>query len=157
MSYCVTAITTAEAERVRAEIIAGVRPATILTLDEAGPPCRHCLEVGSAGEEMLLLTYQPFAGESAYTVPSPIFLHAAECRRFENEGLPALATHGLRAVRSYDAGHALVEGEVAEGAELESTIVRLLASPNAAYLHVHSATAGCFTFRVDHHRPILDI
>ena len=94
MSFTVTAIHSDVAQRCLAEIDSGVRSARRVTLDEAGAPCRHCLQPGRIGEEMMLFTYQPFTGESPYTVPSPIFLHADHCVRYELGRLPALARNG---------------------------------------------------------------
>ena len=56
---------------------------------------------------------------------------------------------GLRAVRSYDTAHAIHEGEVVAADKLASTIERLLDDERAAYVHVHCAVNGCFTFRAD--------
>jgi hypothetical protein len=100
---------------------------------------------------MLLFTYQPFVGESAYAVPSPVFLHADPCVRHDPAGgIPAFVEEGgLRAVRSYDRGHAIVDGEVTPGAGVAATIDRLLLEERADYVHVHCATYGCFTFRAD--------
>ena len=103
---------------------------------------------GAIGEEMLLLTHQPFTGDSPYAVPSPIFIHAGACARYETpDELPLLLRNGLRAVRSYDRRHDLIDGEVVAGADLESSIERLFEDERAVYLHIHSATAGCFTCR----------
>ena len=53
------------------------------------------------------------------------------------------------AVRAFDAdsmmiGHALVDGK-----ELEDVIARLFADAQAAYLHIHFASPGCYAARVD--------
>ena len=150
MDFTITAMTTATADACRADFAAGRLPGRRVVLDEPGAPCRHCLRPGETGEEMLLFTYQPFVGDSPYAVPSPIYLHAEPCARHDPmSGVPELARVGLRAVRSYDAAHELLEGEVVDGNDIESMITRLLADDRAAYLHVHSATAGCFTCRVD--------
>lgn len=150
MPFTITAIDSAVAQRCRDEIATGARPGRRVTLDEPGAPCRHCLQPGEVGDEMLLFTFQPFAGAGPYAVPSPIFLHADHCERYPTHGeIPALVRSGLRAVRSYDDRHDLIDGEVAAGANLASTIERLLEDARAAYLHVHSATAGCYTCRVD--------
>ena len=150
MRFNVTALDSTSAAIYRDEIASGTRPGHQVTLAEPGAPCRHCLVPGAPGEEMLLLTHQPFTGDSPYTVPSPIFIHAVACTRYETpDELPALLRNGLRAVRSYDARHDLIDGEVVAGMDLESSIERLFEDQRAAYLHIHSATAGCFTCRVD--------
>jgi hypothetical protein len=43
----------------------------------------------------------------------------------------------------------MVGWELAEGAELETTIERLLADPRAAYLHAHFAAPGCYAARIE--------
>ncbi|MDQ3306775.1 MAG: DUF1203 domain-containing protein [Actinomycetota bacterium] len=81
---------------------------------------------------------------------TPIFLHAEGCDPYDDrDELPALLRHGPRAVRSYDDQHDLIAGEVVAGTDLEVAIDRLLDDDRAAYLHVHSATAGCFMCRID--------
>lgn len=99
---------------------------------------------------MWLLSYQPFRGESLYAAPSPIFLHAKRCAPYDQPNqLPDLVLTGERAVRSYDDRHELVDGAVGAGADVEALIDKLLADDRAAYLHIYSATAGCYTCRVD--------
>ena len=104
MRFNVTALDSTAAETYRFELASGTRPGRRVTLVESGAPCRHCLRPGATGEEMLLLTHQPFAGDSPYAVPSPIFIHASACARYETpDELPLLLRNGLRGVRSYDA------------------------------------------------------
>src|SRR5262245_47970507 len=109
MPFTVTAIDSTTAQNCRDEIAAGTRPGRRVTLDESSAPCRHCLQPGEVGEEMLLFTYQPFTGTGPYAVPSPIFLHAAGCDPYRTRGeIPGFVRNGLRAVRSYDDRHDLV-------------------------------------------------
>ena len=151
MPFTVTAIDSSTAQICRDEIANGARPGRRVTLNDPGAPCRHCLRPGAVGEDMLLFTYQPFTGDGPYAVPSPIFLHADGCDPYHNrDEIPALLRTGLRAVRSYDEHHDLIDGDVVAGTDLEATFDRLLGDDHAAYLHVHSATAGCFTCRIDH-------
>jgi len=150
MRFKVTALDSMAAETYRDELASVARTGRQVTLVGSGAPCRHCLCPGAIGEEMLLLTHQPFTGDSPYAVPSPIFIHAGACARYEtSDELPPLLRNGLRALRSYDSRHDLIDGEVVAGADLESSIDRLFEDERAAYVHIHSATAGCFTCRVD--------
>ena len=63
--------------------------------------------------------------------------------------VPIVVRAGLRAVRAYDAADDLIDGDVIPGADIEGLICRFLENDRVAYLHVYSATAGCFTCRVD--------
>jgi hypothetical protein len=120
-----------------------------IALDDVGGPCRHCLQLGAPGEVLLLLTYQPFAGGGPYAVPSPVFLHADACERYGSTSIPPFARHGQRAVRTYDGDNELIDGVVVDGSALDDALAAMLANDDAAFAHVHSADAGCFSFRVD--------
>ena len=150
MDFTITAMASDVADGLRADIEAGRLPARRRVHEDRGAPCRHCLRVNEPGEEMLLFTDQPFLGDSPYAVPSPVFLHAQPCSTAVGGEVPAFVREGgLRAVRSYDAAHAIHEGEVVAADKLASTIERLLDDERAAYVHVHCAVNGCFTFRAD--------
>jgi hypothetical protein len=149
-AFTVTPVESQAAHQLRGRIADGRLAARRIVLDEAGAPCRQCLQPGKVGEEMLLFTYQPFRGDSPYAVPSPIFLHAEACQSYNDaDRLPELVVGASRNVRSYDTNHGLVDGEVAEGEDVESYIAKLLGNPKADYIHLYSATAGCFTCRID--------
>ena len=53
------------------------------------------------------------------------------------------------AVRAFDADGMMIGYEIVDGARLEDAIDRLLAKPQAAYLHVHFAAPGCYAARVE--------
>jgi hypothetical protein len=74
-------------------------------VDGPGFPCRHCLRLGAAGEEMLLGSYDLPRPQGVYWTPSPIFLHAEDCPRFTTEDTiaPIVLAPGIVSVRSYDA------------------------------------------------------
>ncbi|MCP5031930.1 MAG: DUF1203 domain-containing protein [Actinomycetia bacterium] len=44
-----------------------------------GYPCRQCLQDAQIGEELILVSYDPFGSDSPYRSASPIFLHRVEC------------------------------------------------------------------------------
>ena len=99
---------------------------------------------------MLLGSYDLPRPLGIYWTPSPIFLHAKRCNSYEDaHRLPDLVVSASRNVRSYDTNHDLIDGEVAEGEEVESYINKLFGNPEADYVHLYSATAGCFTCRID--------
>jgi hypothetical protein len=43
----------------------------------------------------------------------------------------------------------MLGGVVVQGAELETTVDRLLGDDTVSYLHVHNAGPGCFAARID--------
>jgi hypothetical protein len=112
-------------------------------------PCRRCLQDAEPGEPLLLTSYDPFRGASPYAGAGPVYVHERACTTFAGGEIPDQLTRRLLSVRAYDEGHMLVDADVTEGTELESVAGRLLASPGAAYLHVHNARPGCFAARID--------
>jgi hypothetical protein len=43
----------------------------------------------------------------------------------------------------------MVEGDVCDGRELDTTIQRLLAKSEVGYLHAHYAKPGCYAARIE--------
>lgn len=115
-----------------------------------GYPCRRCLCDADIGEVLALVSYNPFHGESEYSQPGPIFLHADGCRRFRSsDRVPAQLLRRHLSVRAFDASHTMVDARLVLGTCLDSTARELLEDERAAYLHVHNAAAGCWAARID--------
>jgi hypothetical protein len=112
-------------------------------------PCRRCLRDTRAGEAVLLISYDPFFGDSPYRGAGPIFVHESACERFSEGDLPDQLRGRLLSVRAYDDGHMMVDADVVDGGELESSIEHTFDTTRASYLHVHYARPGCFAVRVE--------
>jgi Protein of unknown function (DUF1203) len=114
-------------------------------------PCRRCLKDAAVGDRMSLESYDPFVGQSPYSGPGPIFVHADSCEPFREDGsgLPDQLRRRLLSFRAYDANHMMLDAEVAEGSEFELVADRLFSDARVDYLHVHNARPGCFAVRVD--------
>jgi hypothetical protein len=98
---------------------------------------------------MTLMSYNPFRGESPYSAPGPVFVHAAGCVEFSGDRLPEQLRRRLLAVRAYDADHFMLESDIVDGDELEALVGRMFTNGRVAYVHVHFAKAGCFAVRID--------
>jgi len=117
-----------------------------------GYPCRRCLCDAEPGERLVLLSYDPFLGESPYRQPGPIYVHERPCAPAPDAGdgaLPVQLTRRLLSVRSFDGAHTMLGAAVTAGADLARVADELLGRPEAAYLHVHNAGPGCFAVRID--------
>ena len=121
--------------------------------DGPGFPCRHCLQLAGPGEAMLLGSYDLPHPRGVYWTPSPIFLHARDCARFEapDEIAPIVLANGLVSVRAYDAAEmCLYElGEVAEGRAAAPLLARALADPRTRFVNIHTARPGCLLTAVE--------
>jgi len=121
-----------------------------------GYPCRRCLRDAAPGETVILLSYDPFLGESPYRQPGPIYVHRETCAPASPapadelpEHLPEQLTRRLLSVRAFDEDHLMRTAVVTPGVELARVAGELLDAPDTAYLHVHNAGPGCFAVRID--------
>jgi hypothetical protein len=123
------------------------------TVDGPGFPCRHCLRLGAAGEEMLLGSYDLPRPQGVYWTPSPIFLHAEECPRFTAEDTiaPIVLAPGIVSVRSYDAEQMCLYdlGAISEGQDIAPILARAVADPRTRFINIHTARPGCLLTAVE--------
>jgi hypothetical protein len=113
-------------------------------------PCRHCLKIISPGMQQTLFTYDAFAGLEKLPLPGPVYVHAEACERYpEDAGFPVALRDSPRTLNAYGRGRRLLAQEYVQGANVDSTLERLLARADVDYIHVRSTTAGCYTFRVE--------
>ena len=122
-------------------------------LQAPGSTCRYCLQPGKPGEVMLLGSYDLPHPQGVYWTPSPIFLHAEACPRFEatNTIAPTVAANPMVSVRSYDAEELCLYdlGQVCAGEAVAGPLERALADPRTRYINIHTAKPGCMLCRVE--------
>lgn len=104
---------------------------------------------GKLKEEMLLLSYDPFLGDSPYSGAGPIFVHKEPCAPYQGVDVPEQQRRRLLSLRAYDRRHMMVDAEVLQGIELQEVASRMLEDNGVEYLHVHNAKPGCFAVRVE--------
>ena len=125
----------------------------VLASGTTGSPCRHCLRFALPGEVMLLGSYNLPRPQGIYWTPSPIFLHAEPCDRFDDANVlaPIVADGELVSLRSYDkADQCLYDlGYVGPGKEVAALLDRRLADPRTAFIMVHTARPGCMLTRIE--------
>jgi hypothetical protein len=143
-TFSVAGIDPAEADRLRAA--GGV---TYVADEKPGFPCRQCLRDAEIGEEMILVSYDPFEESSPYRSASPIFLHASSCTAYDDaDGLPEQLTCRNLSVRGFDRAAMMQDGVVIDGRDLHATINDLFTNPAIEYLHVHNAGRGCWAAKI---------
>ena len=118
-----------------------------------GSPCRHCLRLARRGDVMLLGSYNLPGPLGIYWTPSPIFVHAEPCERFDAANrLPEIVDrYSLVSVRSYDRDDQCIYdlGEVLEGKSAEGPLSRAIADPRTNFVNIHTAAPGCLLCRVE--------
>jgi hypothetical protein len=116
---------------------------------ERTSPCRISLTDAGPGEEVVLVNYEHHAVDSPYRMRFAIYVRKGEKTYDEVDRVPEQLRSRTLAVRAFDGGAMMVGRELIEGLELESAIGRLFDNPQAAYLHVHYAAAGCYAAKVE--------
>lgn len=121
------------------------------TVDGPGSPCRITLEDAQVGETVLLMNYEHQPADTPFRSRHAIFVReGAQDRRFApGEIPPAFAARKFLSLRAFDASGMMIDADITPTAELSEAIGRLLARPDAAYLHAHYAGAGCYAARID--------
>ena len=115
-----------------------------------GPrPCRISLTDAKPGDELILVNYEHHPVDSPYRMRFAVYVRPGEETFDEVDSVPEQLRKRTLAVRSFDADAMMVGWELAEGAQLEDTIARLLSDPRAVYLHVHFAAPGCYAARIE--------
>jgi hypothetical protein len=146
-TYRLDPIRPADADRLRAS--GGV---VHVADSKPGYPCRQCLQDAEIGEELLLVSHDPFEADSPYRSASPIFLHRLPCAPpadlSDLAELPDQLTCRQLSVRAFDAAEMMTDAAVIDGTSLDETISRLLADRAVVKLHVHNASRGCWAVTV---------
>jgi hypothetical protein len=148
-SFRVVTLPTPIAEEARAKAVNGAPDHKISLIEEEHvAPCRHCLTWAKPGERVILFEYGAIAADQPYAESGPIFVHAEPCNRYvPSSGFPGELRSG-RAIRAYNQENEIVAAEVVNGAPEEAT-ARLLENDAVRFLHVRSASHGCYTFKVE--------
>ncbi|ONH26605.1 DUF1203 domain-containing protein [Pseudofrankia asymbiotica] len=149
-AYRLRPIDPRDADRLRA----GNPNAPVYAVDaHPGYPCRQCLRDADVGEEVILVSHDPFTADSPYRSASPIFLHRAPC-----EPPPDLRTLPVQLVgrelsaRAFDADAMMIDAAVVAGTDLAGTLDRFFDVDACDHVHVHNASRGCWATRVDRDR-----
>jgi hypothetical protein len=148
--FRVVPLQTKIAEAARATAEAGASDHAIVIADSPrGYPCRHCLRWAQPGERMILFPFAAIPAGRPYSETGPIFVHADRCERYgETNKYPADFREG-RVVRAYNAQRDIIAAEVANGAGPEALIERFREEPETAFIHVRSASRGCYTMEIE--------
>jgi hypothetical protein len=117
--------------------------------DGDGYPCRVSLVDAAPGEELVLCPFTHHDTASPYRAAGPIYVRRGATRAVHVDEVPRVLSSRLLSVRAYDATGDMQAADVIAGGELAAHVVRMLADPAIAYLHVHNARPGCFAARID--------
>lgn len=119
-----------------------------------GFPCRQCLQDAAIGDELILVSYDPFQTDSPYRSASPIFLHRHPCTPTSGAPTPSAhvpeqLTRRQLSVRAFDRDEMMIDAAVIDGHALAATAEHLLAQAATQKIHVHNASRGCWAVAIE--------
>ncbi|GGS36514.1 MULTISPECIES: DUF1203 domain-containing protein [Actinokineospora] len=115
-------------------------------------PLRCCLTWATPGEDIALISYNPWTQRSPWAETGPVYVHFDRCAGYSTPGeYPPAFLDYASMLNPFQP-----DGERAYGHitflrpedDHEAAVRLVLAQPDVSYLHVRSANAGCFTFEV---------
>ena len=97
---------------------------------------------------MILFPFAAIPDGVPYSERGPIFVHAEPCERYAvTSEFPDSFRQG-RVMRAYDADRNIIAAEAVNGSEPEAVIAKFFEKPETAFVHVRSASHGCFTMEI---------
>lgn len=111
-------------------------------------PCRSCLRISKAPEDLILLSYQPLPGTNPYAEIGPIFVHAHACTPYDAPAFPADFLERELVVRAYNSQGRIADAVVAAPGEAERAAATFLQSDCIAEVHVRHRSYTCYAFKV---------
>ena len=143
-TFVVSGIDSSDADRLRAR--GGI---TYVADEKPGFPCRQCLRDAEVGDELLLVSFEPFTASSPSRSASPIFIHSTSCTPDDSAELPTQLTSRKLSIRAFDTDAMMLDAALIEGVDLRKTIEELLDNPSVDVLHVHNEPRGCWAARIE--------
>lgn len=112
-------------------------------------PCRVCLRISEAPEDLILLSYQPLADTGPYAEVGPIFIHATRCEPYgEATSFPNDFANRRLVLRAYGYDGGIVDATVAEPGTAPARTAAFLSDDQIAEVHVRHESYTCFDFKV---------
>lgn len=114
-----------------------------------GFPDRIALRDLDIGETAILLNFEHQPADTPYRSRHAIFVHERADRAFDAiDTVPDVLRSRIISLRAFDVCGAIVDADLADGADLVPLIARLFANADTAYLHAHFAKPGCYAARI---------
>lgn len=118
---------------------------TYIADNTPGYPCRQCLRDADVGDELILVSHDPFRIDTPYRSASPVFVHAHDCAdRLDDAALPRQLGCRRLSVRAFDGDQLMTDAAVIDGAGLDVTLTTFFDDPAVQTVHIHNAERGCW-------------
>lgn len=115
-----------------------------------GFPDRIELRDADPGETVLLLNYMHQPADTAYRASHAIFVREGALQAAEFvDVVPEVMHRRTLSLRAFDAQHAMVAADLAEGEGIAALIRRYLADDTISYIQAHYARRGCYAAHIE--------
>jgi Protein of unknown function (DUF1203) len=112
-----------------------------------GFPDRIEMRDADIGQRVLLLNQ---TADTPYRASHAIFVREGAEETYDRiDEVPQVMRTRLLSLRAYDASGMMLDADVVDGGEIETTIGRLFENDRTAYIHAHNAKRGCYSGRID--------
>ena len=115
-----------------------------------GFPDRIEMRDDEIGDKMLLINHVSQAADTPYRASHAIFVREGALEQYSATNvIPEVMRIRLLSLRAFDDGGDMLDAEIAKGLDIEPIIERLFSNNDVSYIHVHNATRGCYSGRID--------
>jgi Protein of unknown function (DUF1203) len=121
--------------------------------EKPGFPDRVELRDPEVGETLLLLNYTHQPADTPYHASHAIYVREGAETAYDRTGeIPEAFRARTMSLRAFDAEDMMVDADLVEGRDIESTIERILGDSQVAYIHAHYAKRGCYAAHIERAR-----
>ncbi len=120
-----------------------------LRVERNQAPCRSCLRISKAPEDLILLSYQPLSDTNPYAEIGPIFIHAHYCTPYNSREFPEDFLERELVVRAYGLNGRIADAVIAAPGQAEGAASTFLANDDIAEVHIRHRSYTCFDFKVE--------
>jgi hypothetical protein len=120
-----------------------------LEVQQDNGPCRVCLRISKAPENVLLMSYQPLPDRNPYAEIGPIFIHEHDCVPYGSlDRFPEDFVQRELVLRAYDGEGRIFDAAVAPPGEGARVAEKFLSIPDVREVHVRHTSYTCFDFKI---------
>ncbi len=120
-----------------------------LRIERNQGPCRSCLRISTAPEDLILLSYRPLADTNPYAEVGPIFVHAHACAPYTaTDTFPPDFARRELIVRAYTHEGRIADAVVTPGPQVPQAAAAFLADASIAEVHVRHRSYTCYAFKI---------
>ena len=121
-----------------------------MTVSDPTFPCRVSLTDRAIGETVLLVNHVSHDVANPYRATHAIFVTESQQEPAEYvDRVPPVFQTRVLSLRGFDKDGMMADAILTQPGEAEDGIRRLFANPKVETIHVHNATRGCFSAKIE--------